>query len=182
VQTNCNVSGVIYKRLDFLGCPDYRVGTDGSVWSRKNNRWGTGKWHKLKPLVHPKTKGVRYDLRTRDGWCSSWNAAHLVLTVFVGPRSPGMEACHFPDRDRTNNHLDNLRWDTHAGNERDKIAHGTLTLGERNGVARLTDEKVREMRRLRERGWKLRPLAKKYGVGLMTVSCAVRRKSWPHIV
>lgn len=49
----------------------------------------------------------------------------LVLTSFVGPCPDGMEACHFPDRDVTNNRLDNLRWDTHSNNEADKLIHGT---------------------------------------------------------
>lgn len=48
----------------------------------------------------------------------------LVLEAFVGPRPEGAEACH-GDGDASNNHLDNLRWDTHEANEADKKSHGT---------------------------------------------------------
>jgi hypothetical protein len=47
----------------------------------------------------------------------------LVLEAFRGPRPPGLEACHWDD-DNENNHLENLRWDTHGANERDKIRNG----------------------------------------------------------
>ena len=39
----------------------------------------------------------------------------LVLSAFVGPCPEGMEACHW-DGNRMNNHIDNLRWDTHKAN------------------------------------------------------------------
>ncbi|CAN5951037.1 unnamed protein product [Sphagnum jensenii] len=47
----------------------------------------------------------------------------LVLETFVGPRPEGMEACHFPDSDPSNNKLQNLRWDTHSENVRDRFRH-----------------------------------------------------------
>ena len=40
---------------------------------------------------------------------------HLVLEAFYGPRPNGMESCHWDD-DSANNHLSNLRWDTHRAN------------------------------------------------------------------
>ena len=49
----------------------------------------------------------------------------LVLEAFIGPCPEGMECCHFPDRDPSNNRLENLRWDTHKANVADSIKHGT---------------------------------------------------------
>lgn len=54
----------------------------------------------------------------------NWAVHRLVLAAFVGPCPDGMEGCH-KDGDRSHNGLDNLRWDTHAGNMADTIAHGT---------------------------------------------------------
>lgn len=51
--------------------------------------------------------------------------AHLVLEAFVGPRPPGLEACHDPDPDPWNNHRANLRWDTRSANQLDSVRHGT---------------------------------------------------------
>jgi hypothetical protein len=47
----------------------------------------------------------------------------LVLEAFTGPCPQGMEACH-NDGDPGNNAIGNLRWDTHASNIADVIAHG----------------------------------------------------------
>lgn len=49
---------------------------------------------------------------------------HLVLLAFVGPRPEGAESCHY-DGNRTNNYLENLRWDTRSSNTFDKVRHGT---------------------------------------------------------
>lgn len=66
-------------------------------------------------LVVGLSKGDRQRVRTVHS---------LVLEAFIGPRPSGMEACH-GDGDATNNRLENLRWDTHLENIRDKFRHGT---------------------------------------------------------
>jgi hypothetical protein len=45
----------------------------------------------------------------------------LVLEAFVGPKPEGQEGCHFPDPDKSNNSVANLRWDTHLENVRDRV-------------------------------------------------------------
>jgi hypothetical protein len=67
--------------------------------------------------------------------------AHLVLKAFVGPRPKGKECCH-NDGNQSNNALSNLRWDTHVNNMKDQIAHGTASIGERHGMAKLTKADV----------------------------------------
>lgn len=58
----------------------------------------------------------------------SFRDHHLVLTAFVKPRPPGMEACH-NDGYPSHNHLTNLRWDTRSSNRRDAASHGTNLTG-----------------------------------------------------
>jgi hypothetical protein len=48
----------------------------------------------------------------------------LVLEAFVCPRPEGMEVCH-NNGHGADNRLSNLRWDTHASNNRDRVKHGT---------------------------------------------------------
>jgi NUMOD4 motif len=48
----------------------------------------------------------------------------LVLETFVGPRPPGMEACHGPDG-QLDNHLTNLEWNTPSSNSLDMRRDGT---------------------------------------------------------
>ena len=100
-----------FKRLAFMDYPDYRVGSDGSVWSRKNNRWGIGKWRMLKLFRSASFGHMSVALSNKNGQ-RFFRVHRLVLSAFVGPCPVGMEACHFPDRNPSNNHLENLRWDT----------------------------------------------------------------------
>ncbi|ALJ19573.1 NUMOD4 motif-containing HNH endonuclease [Microbacterium sp. No. 7] len=48
----------------------------------------------------------------------------LVLEAFVGPRPPGLVACH-GDGNPANNRVENLRWDTPSENNFDRGRHGT---------------------------------------------------------
>lgn len=108
------------------GFPGYRVGNDGSVWTIKANggndkRPGRRAQHWRRLIAHVTRTGYhRVHLINDDG--KSWVPCvhRLVLDAFVGPRPSGMQACHYPDFDKGNNRLENLRWDTHAENERDE--------------------------------------------------------------
>lgn len=73
----------------------------------------------LRPV--PDSKGyARVKLRGR------WRRVHhLVLEAFDRPRPDGLEGCHGNDV-RDDNHLVNLRWDTHGENERDKGRKGEV--------------------------------------------------------
>jgi HNH endonuclease len=62
----------------------------------------------------------------------------LVLETFVGECPENMEACH-NDGDKTNNSLDNLRWDTKSNNGHDKKKHGTLK------CQKLSDQDVKDI-------------------------------------
>jgi hypothetical protein len=115
--------GVTLKEIsDF---PGYLIGDDGSVWTTKakggNDR--TPGRIALKPRrmkTHVARHGYLYVNLDRGGKNTVMAVHRLVLIAFVGPCPDGMESCHYPDPDRTNNRLDNLRWDTHDANMKDK--------------------------------------------------------------
>lgn len=104
----------------------------------------------------------------------------LVLTAFVSVRPPGLQACH-NNGVRTDNRVENLRWDTVTGNTRDKLAHGTTRRGEQHHGHKLTERDVREIRGRVRSGASQRSLCAIYGVGAMTISRAVRGESWSHV-
>ncbi len=175
------LSEVIYKELPHL--PGYRIGSDGSVWSeRARIRVHTGVWKRLKggrlPGGHLYVNLVSLDRQI--GWPHFIH--RLVLEAFVGPCPPGMEACHFPDRDPANNRLENLRWDTHAENMKDAVKHGTHMRGTRFPGAVMTDESVRLARSLREKGWENKQIAEHLGVSAGVISLVVTGKRWRHVV
>ncbi len=209
---------VVYRSLDFLGYPAYRVGTDGSIWSKRfrsdrlfagedaakirdlhaggrsinsltreyscSNRAiirclsGDRDWKRLVAADGPNNYKTT-TLRNMDGKGQvSFLIHRIVLLAFVGPCPDGMEARHFPDNDRGNNCLENLSWATKQVNEADKIFHGTLTCGERNGMSKLTRANVEEVRLLASQGVTREIIAGKFGITKEHVSALVSRKRW----
>lgn len=73
-----------------------------------------------------------------------------------------------------------LRWATPAENQADRLRHGTLARGERQGSAKLSSDDVREIRRLTgaPSGMSQREIADRYGVDRTTVSGILHRRSW----
>jgi hypothetical protein len=65
-------------------------------------------------------KRVRLSINGRN---FSFKVHQLVALAFIGPPPfEGAEVCH-RDGFKHNNHFSNLRWDTHAGNSADDLAH-----------------------------------------------------------
>jgi hypothetical protein len=109
---------------DVLNFPGYLVGDDGSVWTYKlkgGNDRTPGRTGELRPLkIHRDKKGYCRVNLDRGGKTHSRLVHQLVLEAFIGPRPPGMEGCHYPDPNKGNNRVGNLRWDTHGENAKDK--------------------------------------------------------------
>ena len=65
--------------------------------------------------------------------------------------------------------------------------HGTHThpesrvIGERNGRAKITEEHVREVWTLSQRGYLQREIAERYGISQVQVSSILTGKSWAHV-
>jgi predicted XRE-type DNA-binding protein len=88
-----------------------------------------------------------------------------------------MEVCHC-DGNRFNNHLDNLRWDTHKQNIADTIRHGHTTRGQKNARATLTETEVRWVRWLVKNGLQQKDVADIFGVSRTTVCNIIKNKIW----
>lgn len=166
---------------DVPGFPGYRVGDDGSVWSRHKpgpGRVMRNEWRQLAPRLGADGR-LRLYLYGDGTHCK--NVHRLILVAFHGERE-GMLACH-NDGNPLNNRLSNLRWDTAAGNQRDRVAHGTDERGERSRLAKLTDERVRAIRsEYAMGGITMESIAARYGVSETAVRHAIRRKTWGHVV
>lgn len=143
--TPCIVAD-IERWLPILDWPDYDV----SDWGRVRSYLARGRYvgfHRRRatkettaaplkisrttPRIMKLTPAARGHLRIRlTRWINGQPHSKgffvhtLVLTTFRGPCPAGMECCHDPDPDPTNNRLTNLRWDTHSGNVRDMVRQG----------------------------------------------------------
>ena len=117
-------------------------------------------------------------------------AHRVVWELTEGPIPHGMLVCHHCDNRRCVNPA-HLFVGTVADNQRDMVRKGrakggpkghTRTRGSRSAVAKLTEQKVVEMREAYATGMVLqRELADKYGISGPTVSMIVNRKAWAHI-
>ncbi|WP_371874734.1 HNH endonuclease [Streptomyces fulvorobeus] len=104
----------------------------------------------------------------------------IVLEAFVGVRPDGREAAHL-DGNPTNNDVSNLAWVTHAENIAHRAAHGTKVRGERFWSARLTSDKVRELRRRHTAGESAQSMADEFGVSRHSAWKAATGRSWKHV-
>lgn len=70
-----------------------------------------------------------------------------------------------------------LSWKTHATNELDKVAHGTIVRGESSNFAKLTESQVLEIKKL---GGSMpqAKLARMFGIGQQQVSRILSGKRW----
>lgn len=113
----------------------------------------------------------------RDGRGSAKKVHRLVLEAFVGAAPQGADACH-NNGQRSDNRLTNLRWDTRQANVADSRTHGTIARGERNGHAKLTREKVAELRALRAAGASYKAISVRFGVSRETARSAAIGATW----
>lgn len=106
----------------------------------------------------------------------------LVLESFVEPCPEGMECRHFPDQNPSNNHLDNLRWDTRIKNQADRLVNGTSSRGERGGRSKLTEVDIERIRDIRLVGGQTYlTIAKYFDVSDRTVGRILKRQAWQHV-
>jgi len=102
---------------------------------------------------------------------------HLVLLAFHGRPKKGEECRHlngFPWCNRPGN----LRWGTHAENNRDRIRHGTIIRGEDHHYA-IIDEK--QAIKIKSGGMPAIEAAKTVGVSYKIAWRILRGETWTHI-
>lgn len=124
-------------------------------------------------------KGYKNTILCDGKKCKHKYIHRLVLEAFCGP-ALGREAAHI-DGNRGNNRADNLMWASKKENESHKVRHNTLTVGERNGQAKLTKKDVEEIRSARLKPYEfngIKKLAEKYGVCRRTIHSIRENRSW----
>ena len=105
----------------------------------------------------------------------------VAYKAFVGPIHEGYEVCHACDNRKCCNPA-HLFLGTRKDNMRDASIKGRLQKGESRHNAVLTEAKVRKAREMREQGMRVVDIAKQLDVGKTTLGCAIRRKTWRHVV
>lgn len=159
-------------RHDF---PDYYVSDFGRVASCRGSEivflklWRQGRGYLCATL----SMGMKE-------WARTFLVHKLVLTAFRGPCPKGCESRHL-DGDKNNNALTNLEWGTPKQNHDDKVAHGTATVGVRNGRSKLDPEKVREIKRRLVLGDSGEQLGREFGVSGPAISDIRHNVTWKEV-
>jgi len=109
----------------------------------------------------------------------------LVLSAFMGECPVGCEASHL-DGNGFNNHLSNLKWESHKENiariDQSKVRRNPAK-GEKIGTSRLKEFQVLEIREKYATGkYTFTGLGKEYGIGGDSTRDIIKRSSWKHIV
>lgn len=102
----------------------------------------------------------------------------LVLLAFAGEPLPGQEACH-KNGVASDNRASNLRWDTHAANNGDRLLHGTYDQGEDHAMAALTEADVKAMR---ESGLSAGAAARRFGISKSQAWRILTGRAWKHTI
>jgi hypothetical protein len=151
----------------------YQVSNHGEVrrWLRRYKRWGPA-WRGRVLFGYNIVALYKY------GSGRNHRVSRLVMAAFVGPCPEGMVVCH-NNGDRSDNRLENLRYDTPKNNTLDMREHGTAPIGERHPQAKLTEDQVHEIRtRYAKGGVRQVDLAAEFGVTQSHISSIVLRDAW----
>jgi hypothetical protein len=110
--------------------------------------------------------------------------AHRIVWIWANGRSipEGMQINH-KDGDKHNNHPDNLECVTRKQNAEHASRVLQANSGEKNGSTVLTEDKVREIRRLCAVGTMTRrEIGEMYGVHFSNITLIANRKTWKHVL
>lgn len=87
----------------------------------------------------------------------------LVAEAFL-PIVDGCNEVNHKDGNKHNNMLDNLEWSNRVANLKHAVEHGLQPVGEHHPRAKLSDEDVASIRRLKKQGKPAKEIATKYNI------------------
>lgn len=169
----------------------FEIRSDGSIWRiarRHKSGWtGVVKVTPVTPRRIDASVGVGYrQVKVMvDGKQTTTLAQRLVWRHFHGPIPAGLTINH-KNGVKTDNRPDNLELATYAEQARhmiDVLGTGRVLNqdGEQNSMRKLTEADVKEIRRRRSLGEKLKNIALDFGVSFQNISKIARKKRWESI-
>ncbi|AMV29393.1 NUMOD4 motif protein [Gemmata sp. SH-PL17] len=160
---------------DVPGYRDYQASTEGQIRNRRSGRVLTGTITK---------NGYRQVNVNRGGYRVCAFAHRLVALAFFGPAPPGYVTNHL-NANKLDNRPSNLEWTTPEGNSQHAVALGLFKpvrlFGEKNPNAKLTADRVRELRALRQQGTSFAELGRVFGVSTRYAYLVANRTYWKHV-
>jgi hypothetical protein len=152
--------------------PDYQVSSHGRVRSFKR-----GYPRILNPRIDKEEGYPRVAVCFPGKKAKNLRVHRLVMLAFVGEPPPNTEVCHW-DGNRANGRLENLRYDTRAGNFRDAERHGTNGRGEAHPGVKLNAGIVQRIRDLHRCGIGGRKIARYLGEPYHRIAAVLYQGTW----
>lgn len=142
-----------------------------------------GRIRRIRPSTQTKLDDgyMRVVLRDGKGRRKQASVHRLVCAAFNGPPPRSTSQSAHLNGVRDDNRPVNLVWATAKENNAHKIRHGTHNRGENHNFARLTEDQVREIRRLVSDGATGRSICARFGVTAWTIHDIAARRSWKHL-
>ncbi len=178
-ESNSSTPAVEYREVQGTDGA-YRVGTDGTVWTRKNGAYGLlPTWRPMRLMTN--ASGHLLLELSYNGKRKMRLVHRLVLEAFVGLCPLGMESRHLNGNPK-DNRLSNIKWDTRSENTKDRTRLNTGgDYGDRHHNAVLTAAIVLELRRRVAAGETCSQLARELGIRSNTIYLAVSGRSWSYL-
>ncbi|MBA1156926.1 HNH endonuclease [Microvirga mediterraneensis] len=168
-----------------LGCENvYAVSRDGKVF--RISTYGTKPKPIMKPCALREKRGYLIAHFSVDGVASDRSVHRMVWEAFNGPIPKGMQINHL-NGIKTDNRLENLEICTPSKNSEHKFrvlnhpAPNNPNPGTRNGAAKLTEDQVRQIRRLSAEGMLQHEIGAMFGISQVMAGKIARRENWRHV-
>lgn len=154
---------------DIPGFDGYSVSSDGEIQSRRVRSrimkpWKIGKGYLTVALCRG------------DGSPQKRLVHRIVLESFIGP-GDGLEASHL-NGIKSDNRLENLKWETASENNLRKRIHGTDLIGKKNHASKLRETDPLDICILYASGFRMKDIATAFDVCTTNISNIVRGKAW----
>lgn len=159
------------------------VGYEGHYEVSSLGNVATLKWKERRLLkLQTDDYGYKHVVLSMGGKVRTTKVASIVAEAFNGPKPEGLVVRHYDD-DKTNNTPGNLIYGTQQENidDRGRNGHTVPPTGERNGMAKLNEVKVRQIDVLLIMGDHPTEIAKMFHVAPRTIRDIANGKSWTHI-
>ena len=162
----------MFEQKAIKGFEDYLIGTDGSIFSTKRNKF----------LSQKLTKNGYYEQSLYAGNRKyAWFRVHrLVAEAFI-PNPENKPFVNHKDGVKTNNNVENLEWATHEENMIHASIHGLALRGEDNPKSILKSSQVEEACKMMEFGFRNNEISEATGISPENVSLIRAGTTWGHI-
>lgn len=156
------------ERKEIENCPRYFIYQDGRVFGRHNKF--------LRPRL------------TKNGYlavylCGKNYTIHRLVAISFLPREYPLNEVNHKDYDKTNNHISNLEWVTHAQNMQSAHKDNKFPKGSEVNTAKLNENKVKKIRELLRTGKVNKAeIGRRFNVSPSTIRSIEIRQSWAHVV